>query len=106
MISLVARIALIAAIALVPALATARGGHGGGGPAGSGHSMAGHGGHDGDHDRDEAFGPRDDAANSGPCGMGWGWHEPSYCDEPSKEARSQPRPQQRAAMPQQLPQQQ
>jgi hypothetical protein len=103
MLALCARIAVIAALALAPGLAAARGGgHGGGGAAGGGHGMGGHAGHDGaDRDRDEALGQRDAAANSGPCGMGWGWHEPAYCEEPSKEAQTKPRPEQRAAVPSQ-----
>jgi hypothetical protein len=92
MMSTLSRVMVIAAVlALGVGTAAARGGHGGGGSSG-GHGMSsGHGDHDGgrsdhdggrgDHDRDDAR--SDDASNTGPCGMGWGWNDGRYCDEPS-----------------------
>jgi hypothetical protein len=82
-------------LALGIGAAQARGGHGGSGPGGGfggGHGMSsgGHGNHDGgdgdrggEHDRDDGFAHGDGSANTGPCGMGWGWTDGPYCAEPS-----------------------
>jgi hypothetical protein len=97
------RVLVIAAgLALVPSAAGAKGGgHGTGGAGSSGHSMSSgrsddhgdHGGrHDGDHDRDAGFAHSDDASNTGPCGMGWGWNDGKYCGEPSKAAKGEAAP--------------
>jgi hypothetical protein len=92
--TLLRALVVVAALALVPGVAAARGGgHGAGGSGTGSHGMGGgepghHDGDrgsrdDGDHDRDE--GRNDDAANTGPCGMGYGWTDGRYCDEPSRE---------------------
>jgi hypothetical protein len=52
--------------------------------SGHGDHDGGRGDHDGgrgDHDGDGGHGG--DASNTGPCGMGWGWTDGRYCDEPS-----------------------
>jgi hypothetical protein len=87
-------VAAVLTLGVSTAAARGGGGHGGGGSGGGhsgGHSMSGgHGDHEGhhgdrggDHDRDDGLGHGDDPANTGPCGMGWGWTDGRYCDEPS-----------------------